>query len=718
VISTAALPLIHEGKVRRLYALSDPNQVLIVATDAISAFDQVLSTPIPDKGAVLTQLSVWWSEQLLDICPNHVVSTEVPPDVVGRAVVCERLEMIPIECVARGYITGSGWAEYQTTGQVTGIELPAGLRHADRLPEPIFTPARKAPLGQHDENISFDQLVDLVGSQVAHKLRDLTLALFARGSRIAAERGVILADTKFEFGRRPDGSIVLADEVLTPDSSRFWDAAQYHPGAQIPSFDKQYVRDWLAYDSGWDRSSDQPAPPLPRMVVQATRDRYLEAYTRLTGRGFRPAQSALVLAQSAPPAPARPQSRFVVDVMPKPEILDPQGKAITGALARMGHHGFSVRQGKRFEIDALPEFSPELQEQVVSLAEALLANTVIENFTVTAVDPAAAAPSAPAPSDPAPSGPIPAGPAPAPLALPSAPPVWPAAPSTPSAAPGSSTAWSLPDRSAPPRPAAPPAPDGPTWSDRFGPTASPADPPSAPTSPPAAPAWPWSVPAPTPSFEAAPAAAATDQPAADPVLAGPAWPTPAPPPFPGSPVSAAPSLDPVSAPADSAVVGPASASAAPAWVPVSPASAPVGPASAAVSPASAAPVLVSDEPVSAPAAPAADPAAPVPPAVPAPGPAVPSPAPASVPAAPVPVPSAPAAPASPPPLNGGALSALSDDLAEALRALKATADAMVSLAGVQPAAAAPAPAAAAPSPAGPSAEPDPAADPATPDQGV
>jgi phosphoribosylaminoimidazole-succinocarboxamide synthase len=384
VISTAALPLIYAGKVRRLYALDNPNQVLIVATDAISAYDQVLATPIPDKGAILTQLSVWWSEQLKDIVPGHVIATDVPSDVQGRAVICERLEMIPIECVARGFITGSGWAEYQVSGTVAGLPLPSGLQHADRLPQPIFTPATKAPQGEHDENISFEQLVQIVGPDLAGQLRSLTLALFARGSRIAAERGIILADTKFEFGRRPDGTVVLADEVLTPDSSRFWDAAQYHPGAQVPSFDKQYIRDWLAYDSGWDKNSDEPPPPLPRVVVQATRDRYLEAYARLTGRQFAPPRSPSpsLLVAAGSTAATVPLTKYVVDVMPKPEILDPQGKAITGALGRLGYEGFAVRQGKRFEIETTRPDEDATAAQVYAFAEAVLANPVIETFTI------------------------------------------------------------------------------------------------------------------------------------------------------------------------------------------------------------------------------------------------------------------------------------------------------------------------------------------------
>ena len=277
------LPLLHAGKVRELYALEDPGLMLMVATDNVSAYDHVLDSPIPDKGVVLTQLSVWWFEQLDDLVANHVVSTEVPAEVAGRALVVERLEMVPIEAVARGYLTGSGWAEYLQSGAVTGIELPSGLHDGSRLPTPIFTPARKAPLGEHDENISFAQMCELVGEDLAVRVRDATLSIYEHAERLARERGIILADTKFEFGLRADGTLVLADEVLTPDSSRFWDADEWATG-RLASFDKQYLRDWLVHDSGWDRSTDQPPPSLPPDVVAATRERYLEAYRRLTGR--------------------------------------------------------------------------------------------------------------------------------------------------------------------------------------------------------------------------------------------------------------------------------------------------------------------------------------------------------------------------------------------------------------------------------------------------
>ena len=278
------LPLIHAGKVREMYALPD-GDVLMVATDNISAFDHVLPTPIPGKGAVLTQLSLWWFERLRDLVPDHVVSVDVPDAVRGRSVVVEKLDMVPVECVARGYLTGSGWAEYQRSRTVCGVPLPDGLRDGDKLPAPIFTPAIKAELGEHDENVDFATIARLHGDELAVRLCDLTLEVYARAERIAAGRGIILADTKFEFGRRDDGTLVLADEVLTPDSSRFWDAELWRPGESLPSFDKQYVRDWLAEQSGWDRETTPPE--LPAEVVEATRARYVEAYERLTGRSFR-----------------------------------------------------------------------------------------------------------------------------------------------------------------------------------------------------------------------------------------------------------------------------------------------------------------------------------------------------------------------------------------------------------------------------------------------
>lgn len=277
-------PLLHRGKVRELYSY-DADRLLMVATDHISAFDHVLDSTIPDKGAVLTQLSQWWFAQLTDIVDNHVLSTDVPEAVRGRAVICERLEMIPVECVARGYLTGSGWLEYQQSQSVCGVPLPAGLHDGSRLDEPIFTPATKAALGEHDENVSYEVVVDTVGAEVAERLRQLTLAVYRRAETIAENRGIVLADTKLEFGRRPDGTIVLADEVLTPDSSRFWDAAAWQRGV-LDSYDKQYVRNWLLHDSGWDRHGAEAPPALPAEVVAATRERYLQAYERLTGTPF------------------------------------------------------------------------------------------------------------------------------------------------------------------------------------------------------------------------------------------------------------------------------------------------------------------------------------------------------------------------------------------------------------------------------------------------
>ena len=285
----------YSGKVRDLYVPADDaagaairtelgDVVLVVASDRISAYDHVLSTPIPGKGVVLTQLSLWWFEQLADLVPNHVVSTDVPAAVAGRAMVCRRLAMFPVECVVRGYLTGSGLAEYRVDGHVTGIPLPDGLVDGSRLPEPIFTPATKAELGEHDENVPFSTVVARLGDETAATLRDLTLAVYARAEGIARERGVILADTKLEFGTAEDGAVTLGDEVLTPDSSRFWPAGGWEPGRAQPSFDKQYVRDWLTSSaSGWDRSSDAPPPALPADVVERTRARYLEAYERLTG---------------------------------------------------------------------------------------------------------------------------------------------------------------------------------------------------------------------------------------------------------------------------------------------------------------------------------------------------------------------------------------------------------------------------------------------------
>ncbi len=277
---------LHSGKVRDLYELPD-GHLLMVASDRISAFDYVLDTTIPDKGEILTRMSLWWFDRLSDLVQNHLVSSDVPAAVRGRAVVCEQLEMYPVECVARGYLTGSALADYATYGEVCGNALPAGLQDGSRLPEPIFTPATKAALGDHDENVDFESVVEEVGDDAAAELRMLTLTVYGKAEQIARERGIILADTKLEFGRRSDWTTVLADEVLTPDSSRFWPASQWQPGRAQPSYDKQIVRDWLTSPaSGWDRSSGEPPPPLPEEVVDRTRSRYLEAYTLLTGEAW------------------------------------------------------------------------------------------------------------------------------------------------------------------------------------------------------------------------------------------------------------------------------------------------------------------------------------------------------------------------------------------------------------------------------------------------
>lgn len=276
------LPLVHAGKVRELYAIDD-RRLLMAATDAVSTFDIVLDTPIPEKGVILTQMSLWWCDQLADLVDNHVLSSDVPTPVAGRAVLCERLDMIGVECIARGYLTGSGWAEYRDHGTVWGTSLPPGLQNGSKLDEPIFTPTTKAPVGQHDEAMDFATLTEQVGADTAATLRDLTLAIYRRAEQIAAVRGIILADTKLEFGRRDDQTIVLADEALTPDSSRFIDAATWQPGQRMDSYDKQFLRDWLTEESGWDRSGAQPPPALPAEIVAATRQRYLEAYEKLTG---------------------------------------------------------------------------------------------------------------------------------------------------------------------------------------------------------------------------------------------------------------------------------------------------------------------------------------------------------------------------------------------------------------------------------------------------
>jgi phosphoribosylaminoimidazole-succinocarboxamide synthase len=284
VSDAAALTHLSSGKVRDIYAVGE-ERLLLVASDRISTYDVVHPTPIPDKGKVLTGLTAFWLERTREICPNHLVSlSAVPEEFRGRAMLVERLEMVPVECVVRGYITGSGWKDYQAGGSICGIELPAGLAESQQLPAPIFTPATKAEVGDHDENVDFDRAAEIVGDRpLLEELRRLSIALYELGAAHARERGIILADTKFEFGRRADGTIVLGDEVMTPDSSRFWPAAGYEPGHGQPSFDKQYVRDWAA-GSGWDKTP--PAPELPDEVVARTRELYLEAYERIAGEPF------------------------------------------------------------------------------------------------------------------------------------------------------------------------------------------------------------------------------------------------------------------------------------------------------------------------------------------------------------------------------------------------------------------------------------------------
>ena len=279
------MKLLHSGKVRDLYA--DGDDLLVVASDRVSIYDVILPTPIPDKGALLTRLSLWWFERLGDIVPNHVLSaTDVPAEYAGRAIRCRRLRMLPVECIARGYLAGLGLQEYRKHGTVSGVALPAGLQEGSRLPEPIFTPTTKAPVGEHDEFMTFEQVVDLVGADTAHRLRELTLAVYTRGAEVAAAGGIVLADTKLEFGTDGAGAIVLADEVLTPDSSRFWPAEQWAPGGPQHAFDKQFLREWSA-GLDWDRTP--PGPPIPPDVVAATRARYVEAYRRITGRDWKTA---------------------------------------------------------------------------------------------------------------------------------------------------------------------------------------------------------------------------------------------------------------------------------------------------------------------------------------------------------------------------------------------------------------------------------------------
>jgi phosphoribosylaminoimidazole-succinocarboxamide synthase len=281
---TAALKLLYSGKVRDVYEMAD-GLLLIVASDRISAFDHVLATPIPDKGKILTQLSLWWFEQLAEVVANHLADAEIPAEFAGRAMACHRLSMVPFECVARGYLAGSGLREYRETGSVCGVPLPPGLTEGSKLPEPIFTPATKAPRGQHDQNIPFSELAAVAGPEVAADLARITLEVYRRGADIAAQHGILVADTKIELGFDPAGRLLLADEVLTPDSSRLWPASQWQPGRPQVSFDKQIVRDWLdSPESGWANRDSNPPPALPDQVVEQTRASYIEAYERITGR--------------------------------------------------------------------------------------------------------------------------------------------------------------------------------------------------------------------------------------------------------------------------------------------------------------------------------------------------------------------------------------------------------------------------------------------------
>jgi phosphoribosylaminoimidazole-succinocarboxamide synthase len=274
--------LLHSGKVRDVYA--DGDDLILVASDRISVYDVVLPTPIPDKGALLTQLSLWWFDQLADIVPNHVISgTDVPAEWAGRAIRCRRLDMVQVECIARGYLAGLGLREYRATGAISGVPLPAGLVEGSKLPSPVFTPTTKAPIGEHDEFIDFDDVVARVGRETAETLRNLTVEVYRRGAELAAGRGIIIADTKLEFGRTPDGTLVLGDEVLTSDSSRFWPLDSWQPGRTQYAYDKQFVRDWASDpELGWDKTA--PGPEIPAEIVDATRARYVEVYERITGR--------------------------------------------------------------------------------------------------------------------------------------------------------------------------------------------------------------------------------------------------------------------------------------------------------------------------------------------------------------------------------------------------------------------------------------------------
>ena len=363
----ADLSLLASGKVREIYDLGD--ELLIVASDRISTYDVVHPTPIPDKGSVLTGLSTFWFERTTGIVPNHVVSVTdgVPEEARGRGMVVRKLTMLSVECVVRGYITGSGWKDYQATGKVSGHTLPEGLQESDRLPEPLFTPSTKAEVG-HDEAIDFEGAVALIGDRaLAERVRDVSVALYEFAAEHARANGIILADTKFELGLDADGELTIGDEMCTPDSSRFWPADQYEPGRGQPSFDKQYVRDW-ASSTGWDRNP--PAPPIPDDVVTRTREKYVEAYERITGEPF-----------SAWVDRTRALMRARVLVKPKAGILDPQGQAVERALPALGFTGVrNVHVGRLIELDV------EDPARLPEMCQRLLTNPLIEDYEIVEAD--------------------------------------------------------------------------------------------------------------------------------------------------------------------------------------------------------------------------------------------------------------------------------------------------------------------------------------------
>jgi phosphoribosylaminoimidazole-succinocarboxamide synthase len=365
------LKLVTRGKVRDIY--EHESYILLVATDRISAFDVVFPNGIPDKGKVLTLLSAFWFDRLRGTVPNHFVSLNVDEiegisdeskqTLEGRTTIARKVEPIPVECVVRGYLEGSGWKDYQATGEIGGIALPEGLRQADRLPQPIFTPATKATSG-HDENIGFEAVVERVGEKVANELREASLAIFNVASSFLEDKGIILADTKFEFGM-DNGKIVLIDEVLTPDSSRFWPRDQYQPGGAQVSFDKQYVREFLE-SSGWNK--EPPAPPLPEVVVRNTSKKYRSIYRIVTGKPLTPEKEVM---------------RAKVVVTLKRNVSDPQGLAIRKALHSLGFtDALQVRVGKFFEVELEGWDLEKVQQRVETMSTRLLSNPIIEDFTV------------------------------------------------------------------------------------------------------------------------------------------------------------------------------------------------------------------------------------------------------------------------------------------------------------------------------------------------